>query len=609
MKTTHLTKCVIGLLLLAGFIIQATPSARTSSQPTAPAQTINIRPNVPADITPPASLQNAAIFAWQEFIALNWPAVPQNGALNTRDTPDPSKKFGDPGYNGPLVWHTFRGKVEIFPGMGNPPGYVNSAAASYGYDAPPKYIYSSAAATSPPNQGGVGTPTGQVLRFNPLGPPTTTPWINLDENSEIGLTTMYAGIGAPGQVPGKMILFLAKANRVQYNYVVGNKWWTDFNDDGYSARESAISNTQTYIADKLQDPPAGSPNFVSFPYGTIELKSAWRQLTPAEIASKRFYMTTVRYYRTINTGPNKNKPGYVDAVLGLLALHINQKTPSAPYFIYATFSQADNLLDENGNRIEDENGNLLRNQNANPLDPMVVSQNATSANPATPSSIQQFTPRQSPLQDPQKRLFYVNTSSTLPPPPPPLLSVQGKVALNKRIHNIPPTIISANQVAHAAIAAYNQQQGIANSPWLYYKLVNVQYQPYDKPAGITYTGTGISGNPDPSTYYQSNEVVETDYILQVFSGQFQANPPLPPPNQSVNAFGLITDYNNDGAVFKNVSFNGKGYLMGGCMGCHGNAQVGGKGFSFIFGGGPVASPQTDDPATGLKKFINLFAKR
>src|SRR5882757_3453263 len=122
MNSNHLIKCVIGLLLLAGFIIQAAPPARTSSQPAAPAQTINITPNVPADITPPASLQNAAVFAWQEFIALNWPAVQQNGALNTRDTPDPSKKFGDPGYNGPLVWHTLRGKVEIFPGIGNPPG-------------------------------------------------------------------------------------------------------------------------------------------------------------------------------------------------------------------------------------------------------------------------------------------------------------------------------------------------------------------------------------------------------------------------------------------------------------------------------------------------------
>ncbi|HEY0098167.1 MAG TPA: hypothetical protein VGB76_04350, partial [Pyrinomonadaceae bacterium] len=63
----------------------------------------------------------------------------------------------------------------------------------------------------------------------------------------------------------------------------------------------------------------------------------------------------------------------------------------------------------------------------------------------------------------------------------------------------------------------------------------------------------------------------------------------------------------DGTVFKNVQFNGKGYLMGGCMGCHGNAQFGGVGFSFIFGGGPVPAPETDDPPTSLDKFVRLFA--
>ena len=595
MKITHIKKGAVLLFVLAGVLSQTLPTARTSSTtPTPPPQNIPITPNVPSDIAQPANLQNAATFAWQEFIALNWPAVQQTGRVNTRESPDTSKRFGDPNYNGPLVWHTFRGKVEIFPGTGNPPGYVNNAAASYGYDAPPSYIYSP---TAPPN--GVGTPGGQVLPFtpNPNPPPlgAPTPWINLDENSEIGVTTMYAGNAPNTGSPGQIILFLAKANRTEYNYVAKNQWW----NDATGARSAAINNTQTYISDKKQDPPAGSSSYVSFPNGTIELKAAWRKLTPAEINSKRFYTTRARYYRTIQSGTNKGKPGYVDDVFGLVGLHIIQKTPSAPYFIYATFSQADNLLDVNGNRVEDENGLVLPPyQNAQPLSPVVVSQNATSADPATPSSIQHFTPLMSNI-NPNKRLYYINTVTTPKPPP----TTQGKVAVNKRIHDIPQTIINANRAAHAAIAAYNQRQGIPSSPWLYYKLVNVQYAPYDKPPGITYRG--LSGGPDPSTYYQANEVIETDHVLQVFSGQFQ--PQLSPPNQGINRFGLITDYQPDGTVFKNVQFNGKGYLMGGCMGCHGNAQFGGVGFSFIFGGGPVPAPETDDPPTSLDKFVRLFA--
>ena len=582
MNTTHVRKVMVLLFVMGGFITQLIPVTPTSSHPTPSPQTppaITISPNVPSDITPPASLQSAAAFAWQEFIALNWPAVRQTGKLNTRDMPDTSKKFGDPQYSGLLVWHTFRGKVEIFPGKGNPPGFVNSSAASYGYDAPPKYIYQS----------------GPIAPYNPKSPVGPTPWINLDEINEIGLDTMYAGVGAKASGPGPMILFLAKANRTQYTYVAANKWWANNVPGSNPTRSAVINSTASYIAANKKDPPPNSNNLVSFPNGTIEVKSAWRKLAPTEDSS-RFYTTRVRYYRQKQNG----QPGYIDDTFGLVALHIIQKTPSAPYFIYATFSQADNLLDANGNRIEDENGKLLLNQNANPLEPAIVSRNATSTNPPTPQTIQQLSPPTS-TATPQNRLYYINTPTTPTPPP----TTQGMVALNRRIHNIPPTIIAANQAAHAAIKAYNP-----SAVWQYYKLINVQYEPYDKPPGITYTGA--SGGPDPSTYYQANEVVETNYNLQVFSGRFQGS--LPPPYDTVNINNLITDYNyppsGPATTFKNVyDTNGNSYLMGGCMGCHGNAQVAGAGFSFIFQGGPVASPEAvNSPASSLKKFIKLFVE-
>ena len=62
-----------------------------------------------------ATLQQAAEFAWEEFFALNWPA---GQSPSQRDTPSPTCAFGDQSQNciGPLVWETFRGKVEIFPG-------------------------------------------------------------------------------------------------------------------------------------------------------------------------------------------------------------------------------------------------------------------------------------------------------------------------------------------------------------------------------------------------------------------------------------------------------------------------------------------------------------
>lgn len=145
----------------------------------------------------------------------------------------------------------------------------------------------------------------------------------------------------------------------------------------------------------------------------------------------------------------------------------------------------------------------------------MTSQNATATKPQVLSPANAGS-------TPDARVYVQNESPSLP---------QGSIPLNRRKHPIPDAVIAVNAAAHQAIQAYNARNKIPSSPWLFYKLVNVQYLhlPYDKPAGITYTGA--PGGPDPATYYQANEVVESDYNLPVFSGRF-----------SGNLFPLITDY-------------------------------------------------------------------
>jgi len=141
---------------------------------------ITISSVLPTDILPGmpssnATLQQAAEFAWQEFIALNWPA--KDGV---RDTPDTSKLFGASDFTGPLVWHTYRHKVETYPGLGqgNPPGFVDDHTQDYGYDArPPVYNY---------KDGEIQPCTGQEAVTDPA-------WINLDEISQIGLNHILQG--------------------------------------------------------------------------------------------------------------------------------------------------------------------------------------------------------------------------------------------------------------------------------------------------------------------------------------------------------------------------------------------------------------------------------
>jgi len=86
-----------------------------------------ISPDVPHDVPtgPSASIQDIAIFAWREFIALNWVAMdPATTPGNPRSRPNVNLGVNagflsikaDQNGNFPLlVWHTYRHKNELFP--------------------------------------------------------------------------------------------------------------------------------------------------------------------------------------------------------------------------------------------------------------------------------------------------------------------------------------------------------------------------------------------------------------------------------------------------------------------------------------------------------------
>jgi hypothetical protein len=542
---------------------------------------------------PKATVDQAADFAWQEFIALNWPAGPQSGQPMQRDTPSSTCHFGDQCGAGPLVWETFRGKVELFPGNANPfkfqppPGYPGPKGdSSLGYDALPIYNYSTTISACDPSQSN-----------DPV------PWVNLDETDQITLDNMYAGVveanSSPGNSSPQLIRFLAKANRSQYVYVAGNssssdpsnQWWVTIPDD-------VVKQTKAYLAKYQASPPANSSKYVSLPNGTIEVKAAWRPLNLSESTSGRFHAQVVRFYEQ-GTGSSKC---YRDA-WGLVALHIIQKTPSAPYFIYATFEQADNILTADGKAVEDADGNIvLMPQPAKattpqvclvdpqpPVTPPAAGGEVTStlgsviltADPATckPATVAY-------CGAPGNELYLRNAIGS----PPNSEPNAGNICIDKRENLIPDYAINANTQAHAAIAAYLKQSGIASAPWLYYKLVNVQYYPYDKvitnprPNGSLYASKPpyTAQNPAPSNFYQANIVVETNRSLQLFSGGLSPN--------------ISTDWNQDGSQHKNSYYAGHFYNMGGCMGCHGSQGQNPKGmagdFSVILARGTVSQPES-----------------
>ncbi|MBV8591458.1 MAG: hypothetical protein JO212_15600 [Acetobacteraceae bacterium] len=581
---------------ISAFGILGGPELASAQQPPAFA----ISPTPPSELNPTgggaaqATLQQAAEFAWEEFFALNWPAGP-SGQITQRDTPSPTCAFGDQSSNcaGALVWETFRGKVEIFPGDFNPPPGYSATAPSYGYDAPPQYNYGT-------NQD--GSPVGPCLG----PPPPPTPWVNLDETDQITVDSMFAGVvsvkpSANNSAP-QLIRYLAKANRTEYAYIAKHQWW-----DG----SAPVGDTATYVKANKQDPPNGD-SYVLLPpntnekQNTIEIKAGWRVLDPSKEDSRRFHTATVRYYEKASNG----NICYQQATFALVSLHIIQKTPMAPYFIYATFEQADNILDAHGKPAEDVDGARLQAPTP-PTTPSVTLNDTDQVNSSYHIPPQVVVPANDgnaeycakPPATPSNMLFYLNTNfNPNNPSAPSGLPIGGYICINQRDNGIPPIIIDANTTAHALIQSYSAAHGITNSVWQYYKLVNVQYLPINKDhPGLYGTQTGendfLHAN-NPSTYYLANIVVETNRPLQLFSGSLV-------PGVTSNTTGSNSDYDSQfggqpgPGIHSNMFYGGNAYNMGGCMGCHGaQGQSRGGDFSVIVVEGPVLSPEVPAP-TGI----------
>jgi hypothetical protein len=295
-----------------------------------------ISSDVPHDVPPgpSASIQDLAIFAWREFIALNWVAM-DPATTGMRGRPNVNVDFfsvkADQNGNFPLVvWQTYQHKNELFPhvpqGGQPPPSQFDSGTPTYNYVLQPK-------------QGQVFPPiAGQSATLNIFN--------NLDETSEIALCNMYA---QPPNSSGRIrVAYEAKVNRAVFKHVITNNLRTPVTLK--NALMKTAGNLAQYggICPSLTNP---DPTIVSLPCGdatvagdngegAIEIKAAWRQLTAQEAASGRFFTQTVIFYTGL-----VGSQTYNNAVYGLIALHIIHKTKSFPAFVFATWEQVDNYDD------------------------------------------------------------------------------------------------------------------------------------------------------------------------------------------------------------------------------------------------------------------------
>lgn len=310
---------------------QAGPGAEASgADPAAKLALPVISPVVPHDVPGgrTATIEQLAIFAWQEFIALNWPSL-DPATTGQRGRADGGLSFlritPDPGGSYPLlVWQTYRHKNELFPATGVTDPSFDSRVPSYNYKGGP---------------------------FSPANGASWQLFNNLDESSQIGLCNMFAH-------DTTRILFEAKVNRAIFDYANASKLTACDNAGNCPTLTKALARTAGDLASyggicsadrSIVSLPCGDPTTPGDPgEGAIEVKAAWRQLTPSEAASGRFYARKVIYY----TGDQYAPQRYNNAVYGLVALHIIHKTTAFPTFVFASWEQVDNYDDVNHSNPE-----------------------------------------------------------------------------------------------------------------------------------------------------------------------------------------------------------------------------------------------------------------
>lgn len=249
--------------------------------------------------------QNAVdIFSWNEFIALNWPATMNCTADTTKSILNVKS-----GNDGPVVWQTFMSSDNVFVApTSSPATWCTGDALSNLFAKTPRMLPTTSKSSPKALQAlaaVISQPRGALAVSQPRGAPAIS--------QPTGVLQALGGVVTDQS--GRWLRYERLMNQLEYQAIVSNNWY----------RLSVINGLSS----------------LTLPTNAMEIKSSWKVLTAAESASGRYYTTSAIVYNT--SGPNPApSPGTNPVTLGLVGLHIIQKTPQQGNFFWSTFEQVDN---------------------------------------------------------------------------------------------------------------------------------------------------------------------------------------------------------------------------------------------------------------------------
>jgi hypothetical protein len=241
---------------------------------------------MPAEVDAPVDpdANEIAVFddySWRAFIALNWPA--QRGL---RGVPDETKKIGD--YSDPgdkVLWGTWKREGELF----QPEGLDSPNGPSLD-DSPP---WEDASSADP-------SPTMVIGSFG-----------NFRDFNQAGNGRFAGPLVAQNHT---YVRFEVRLNPVEFDFIRHHR-----------------------LDRQFQLPGTGPPK-LRFPNNSIAVKAAWKIIKEEELpaARSRYYLVDAMVLDPMTHTRKIQK-------MGLVGLHIVQKTLRRPQWVWSSFEQVDNV--------------------------------------------------------------------------------------------------------------------------------------------------------------------------------------------------------------------------------------------------------------------------
>jgi hypothetical protein len=241
---------------------------------------------MPADVCIPDGFTDVPVnyfddFSWRSFLAMVWPAAPGRRGIAEADKP-----VGSPG---PRVFETMKSLWEVFHDDGSTPAPDFQAYDNPAYNA-----------------------CHTRAQFGDL---VLASFSGIDDIGQAGAGELTGPLVAQN---GRYVRYQTLYNQTAFDFIVRNRYYLRNN------------------LPKVPSPRPATP-VMEFPIGSIIVKAAWLDMAGfPEGQVKRYYKrsATVRVPGTATCAP---------ITVGLVGLHIIQKTPSRPQWIWSSYEQIDNV--------------------------------------------------------------------------------------------------------------------------------------------------------------------------------------------------------------------------------------------------------------------------